>query len=715
MYRIGIDVGGTFTDLVAVDDAGASPSPSPPRRPRIRPIGLIEGLALLAAELGIDLAALLAQTERIVHGTTVATNALLERKGAKVGTADHRGAPRRHRDARGAQGRPLQPAHAAARSRWCRARAGSACASGCASTAPWRRRSTRRSLAGRHRAGWRSAGVDAVAVCYLHSYRNAAPRAGDAGAPLARLLPGAYVSLSSEVLPQIKEYERVWTTVVNAYVGPGARDATWRASSARLQRARGYARRRADHAVARRRGAASRDSVRLAAGAVLSGPAGGIAGSRHARAPARRAATSSPSTWAGPAPTSRCSQDGEPQLTGDKAVGVEQGRAARASTSTRWARAAAPSRASTRAASCTSGRRARAPCPGPPATARAAPRRRSPTPTWCSGFLDPANFLGGRVAPRRGGGASARSTASRARSARAPSPAAEGISARRQHQHGGGHPHRLGPPRRRSAPLRAGGLRRRGGASRHGGRAPARDQPRRRAARGRRAVGVGHAGHRSPLRAGALARGRGAARSAAARLRKLFAEHGGRGPAAARRDFAGRVARARARSTCATASRSSRSPCRSTGWISTRADLMEQVVDALPPPPRGALHLQRARAGGRPRQRARGRDRRAARAARRAERGGGGARPRRRRAGASISATGWRCRSTTWTALPAGLEVKGPAIFESATTTVLIRARRAGARHAAGLARHPAGVAGPQENPPETTPHPALSPEGRGG
>src|SRR5206468_233605 len=61
--------------------------------------------------------------------------------------------------------------------------------------------------------------VEAVAVCYLHSYRN--PRhEKQTGRALTRRLPGAYVSLSSEVLPQIKEYERVWTTVVNAYVGP---------------------------------------------------------------------------------------------------------------------------------------------------------------------------------------------------------------------------------------------------------------------------------------------------------------------------------------------------------------------------------------------------------------------------------------------------------------------------------------------------------------
>ena len=62
-------------------------------------------------------------------------------------------------------------------------------------------------------------------MCYLHAYRD--PRhEGRREQALPRALPDVYVSLSSEVLPQIKEYERVCTTVVNAYVGPGARRAT---------------------------------------------------------------------------------------------------------------------------------------------------------------------------------------------------------------------------------------------------------------------------------------------------------------------------------------------------------------------------------------------------------------------------------------------------------------------------------------------------------
>src|SRR6185436_2297201 len=83
VYRIGIDVGGTFTDLVAVDDLGKATLAKTPSTPEDPSVGVLDGLKLLAETLGRDRAALLSDTGRIVHGTTVATNALLERKGAR--------------------------------------------------------------------------------------------------------------------------------------------------------------------------------------------------------------------------------------------------------------------------------------------------------------------------------------------------------------------------------------------------------------------------------------------------------------------------------------------------------------------------------------------------------------------------------------------------------------------------------------------------------
>ena len=91
--RIGIDVGGTFTDIVAVSDTGTVTFSKAASTPNDPSIGVMNAVERLADELGINSETLLSKTESIVHGTTVATNALLERKGAKTGlltTLGHR-------------------------------------------------------------------------------------------------------------------------------------------------------------------------------------------------------------------------------------------------------------------------------------------------------------------------------------------------------------------------------------------------------------------------------------------------------------------------------------------------------------------------------------------------------------------------------------------------------------------------------------------------
>jgi N-methylhydantoinase A len=276
MYRIGIDVGGTFTDLVAVDDFGGATLAKVPSTPADPSIGVLAGLQLLADGLSLERAALLAETWRIVHGTTVATNALLERKGAKVGlltTEGHRDViemreglkddrynlrlpppeqlvPRKLRlgvrERMRADGRietPLDPA------------------------------SLDRAIAVLEHEQ-----VEALAVCYLHSWRD--PRHERAThEAVKQALPGVYVALSSEVLPQIKEFERVSTTVVNAYVGPAL--SSYLDGLERRLVAAGYA---GPTLIIQSHGGVAPidESSRLAAGAVLSGPAGGVAGSVYA-------------------------------------------------------------------------------------------------------------------------------------------------------------------------------------------------------------------------------------------------------------------------------------------------------------------------------------------------------------------------------------------------------------------------------------------------
>ena len=214
MYRIGIDVGGTFTDLVAVDDLGQTTLAKVPSTPADPSIGVLDGLQLLADTLGLDRSVLLAETDRIVHGTTVATNALLEHRGAKVGLLTTEG----HRDViemrEGLKDNrynlrlppPEQLVPRKLRLGVCeRMRA-----DGRIET-PLDQASLDRAIAALERER-----VESVAVCYLHSWRDPGHERATREA-VRRALPGAYVALSSDVLPQIKEFERVSTTVVNAY------------------------------------------------------------------------------------------------------------------------------------------------------------------------------------------------------------------------------------------------------------------------------------------------------------------------------------------------------------------------------------------------------------------------------------------------------------------------------------------------------------------
>ncbi len=94
MFTIGVDVGGTYTDLVATDASGKTVFAKSPSTPADQSIGVMAGLEELARRLNVTRAEMLAATDRLVHGTTVATNALLERKGAKVALLTTEG----HRD-----------------------------------------------------------------------------------------------------------------------------------------------------------------------------------------------------------------------------------------------------------------------------------------------------------------------------------------------------------------------------------------------------------------------------------------------------------------------------------------------------------------------------------------------------------------------------------------------------------------------------------------
>jgi N-methylhydantoinase A len=275
MLTIGIDVGGTFTDLVAIDESGRTAFAKSLSTPADQSIGVMAGLDELARRMDLTREAMLARTQRLIHGTTVATNALLERKGAKVAlltTEGHRdviemreGLKGNRYDLRSPPPEPLVPRELRLGVRE-RLRASGEVLTPLEDTSLTRAIET-----------IRDAGVTSVAVCFLHAYRNPIHEIAAVEA-LTRELPGVQVSRSSDVLPQIKEYERVSTTIVNAYVGPLVR--LYLSNLERRLAQCGFA--GTLFIVLSHGGMAPVDeAARLAAGTVLSGPAGGVSGSRR--------------------------------------------------------------------------------------------------------------------------------------------------------------------------------------------------------------------------------------------------------------------------------------------------------------------------------------------------------------------------------------------------------------------------------------------------
>ncbi|GAA4329657.1 hydantoinase/oxoprolinase family protein [Pigmentiphaga soli] len=214
MYRIGVDVGGTFTDFTLLDERSLKISyhkvPSTPSDPSTairQGIGdLLERFGIAPADVGF-----------IGHGTTVATNLIIERRGVKCGLLTTRG----FRDLLeiGRQTRPSLYDYRVTKPE------------------PIVERSMRLPVTERIDADGRvlaeldrddlergvsalkAAGVEAVAICFLHSYRNDEHEAA-AREAVARQMPGCFVSVSSEILPEFREYERLSTTALNSYAGP---------------------------------------------------------------------------------------------------------------------------------------------------------------------------------------------------------------------------------------------------------------------------------------------------------------------------------------------------------------------------------------------------------------------------------------------------------------------------------------------------------------
>ena len=273
--RIGIDVGGTFTDIVAVSDTGTVTFSKAASTPNDPSIGVMNAVERLADELGINSETLLSKTESIVHGTTVATNALLERKGAKTGlltTLGHRDVLEMREGLKDDRYNMRLPAPAPLVPRFLRLGVRER-------IKPDGRIHTKLDNTSLDEAinKLREEKVTSVAVCYLHAYKEP-KHEQETKKILEAKLPGVSVSISSEVFPEIKEYERVSTTIVNAYVRPIVENYLNRLEE-RLKNA-GY---KGSVLIILSHGGVApiEEAIRLSAATVLSGPAGGVAGSKY--------------------------------------------------------------------------------------------------------------------------------------------------------------------------------------------------------------------------------------------------------------------------------------------------------------------------------------------------------------------------------------------------------------------------------------------------
>ena len=217
MFKIGIDVGGTFTDFVVTNE-GEPPryfkTPSTPHDPSE---GVMAGLEDAAQAYDLSIHEFLDTTELVIHGSTVATNTLVERKGAKVGliTTDgfgdllemREGLKEDRYNLRMTPVEPLVP-------RYLRMGIPERVRADGSVFTPLDERALDREL-----EYLRQEGVEALAVCFLFSYLNPAHEAL-VYEKIRDKFPDLYTSLSHEVIPQIKEFDRLSTTVINSYVGP---------------------------------------------------------------------------------------------------------------------------------------------------------------------------------------------------------------------------------------------------------------------------------------------------------------------------------------------------------------------------------------------------------------------------------------------------------------------------------------------------------------
>ena len=275
MYKIGIDVGGTFTDFVVAGEAGQPRFFKTQTTPNDPSLGVLTGLQEAADAYGQSLEEFLGETELVIHGSTVATNTLVERKGATVGLVTTDGfrdllemREGLKEDRYNLRMTPVEPLAA----RYLRVGVPERIRANGVVHLPLDTAALEAQL-----EYLMQEGAEALAVCFLFSYLNPSHEQ-QAGEIIRRRFPDVYVSLSHEVIPQIKEFDRLSTTVINSYVGP-----VFSRYLARLgERFAAYPQLN-DVLIMQSNGGVApiEDSSRMAVRAILSGPAGGVSAAAY--------------------------------------------------------------------------------------------------------------------------------------------------------------------------------------------------------------------------------------------------------------------------------------------------------------------------------------------------------------------------------------------------------------------------------------------------
>ncbi len=217
-YRVGIDVGGTFTDLICVTPAGEVVLDKTPTTPEDQSIGVMNGLTQLAERFGVSLTELCRELDIVVHGTTTADNTMIEMNGAPTGllvTEGHRDEIEMRRVHKEEIWDPTYPPPEPIARRRARIPIPERMSFEGEVLMPLDEDAVRRGVQRLQRLGVRS-----IAVMFLFSFVNPAHERRAAEIIREEFPDVEHVSLSHEVMPRGPEFERTSTTLVNAYVAP---------------------------------------------------------------------------------------------------------------------------------------------------------------------------------------------------------------------------------------------------------------------------------------------------------------------------------------------------------------------------------------------------------------------------------------------------------------------------------------------------------------